>query len=154
KTANWPRQRSHIRIADSTNVTLRQFRIDSIDPNGVYDVNLEAQHGVSVAGGASHVLVEDVTVHGVYGDCVSVSATDVTVRRATCIGIGRQGMSITDGGDLLVEDSHIERVGRSAFDIEPIDRIGGGVAGVTVRNTTFVAPIANTILAWSGSGPI
>ena len=147
----WPRNRAHVRVRESKDITIRRLKVQSINTEATYERDLEAQHGFSI-GFSDNVLIEDAQVNDVFGDFVAIvkDATRVTVRRGQFTGAGRQGFSVNKGEDVLFEDFTMERVGRSGVDLEPFgDSV---IRRVTVRNGEFHTPIENRILANLGNG--
>jgi hypothetical protein len=151
KPVNWPRQRHHLRLIGSSNVTVRNLEIDGPNFNAAYDVRREGQHGFAVAA-SSNVLLDGVTVTDVWGDCVSFvgGSSVVTVQGGTFNGCGRQGFGIDQAEDVLLDGFLLTRVARSAVDVEP--QLTWEVHRVEVRNGTFRAPIANAVYAGLGTG--
>jgi hypothetical protein len=151
KQVNWPRQRHHIRLIDSHDVTIRGLNIDGPNTAATYSVTREGQHGFAVAA-SSNILLDGVTVTDVWGDCVSFvgGSSVVTVQGGTFNGCGRQGFGIDEADDVLLDGFAITRVARSAVDVEP--QLTWEVHRVEVRNGTFRAPIANAIVANLGTG--
>jgi len=151
KQVNWPRQRHHFRLYDAHDVTVHNLRIDGPNTAATYAVNREGQHGFAVAG-SSNILLVDVSVTDVWGDCVSFvgGSSQVTVQGGTFNGCGRQGFGVDEASDVLLDGFTLTRVARSAVDVEP--QLTWEVHRVEVRNGVFRAPISNVIFAGLGTG--
>jgi hypothetical protein len=154
KRANWPRARRHLSIR-SDDVTVRGLTIQGPNVDAVYLEDVELQSGVHIPDGVDRVTIEDVTVRNVYGDCVSLGlpepSADVAIRRLTCDGAGRVGVSIPAGTNVVLEDSTLRRIPRSAIDIEP--QLDAVVSGVVIRNNVIEAP-GGPVLSMQGTGTV
>lgn len=146
----WPRNRRHIAISGSTGITVRDLVIDGPDTEGTYDPALEGQAGF-VIGGSTDVTLERVAVREVWGDGVYVGGGSAAVRivDSTFDTIGRQGVAIVNGSDIVVERNRFDRVARSVFDVEPVRR--WKVEQVTLRDNA-VGEYGNFLLASGGGG--
>jgi hypothetical protein len=122
-----------------TGITVRNLVIDgSSTQSGVWRYNLEGGHGIRF-GGATGVLLDGVTIRNVTGDGLYIAggcgtpicpADNVTVRNSLIDGTGRNGVSITDGGNnVLIQNNTFRDIGYYTFDIEP-NGYGVGAAGV------------------------
>lgn len=119
KAATWPGTRRHVDVT-GTDVTIRGLTVDGPNAACAYSHSLEFQHGIALGTGT---LMEDVTVTEVHGDGVTSGdggGNGATVRSTTLDCIGRQGVGVTSGLDLLFDGLTISRVARSGFDVEPI----------------------------------
>lgn len=104
-----------------------------------YDKHFEAQHGITVLGARS-VRITNVIVRNVRGDFVYIGgrtgpSDGITVIDSTLENSGRQGISVTDATNVLVQGNQIGSIGRSLFDLEPNSRRN------VVRNISIVANI-------------
>jgi Right handed beta helix region len=126
------RQRSQLNIVDSENVTVRDLIVRGANPHAgvgaaAYQPDFEAQHAFSLHGDDG-VTLDHVQAYDVYGDFVYIGGTvgtpsrHITVRRSRFARNGRQGISITDGEDVLITGNEISDVRRSVFDLEPNKR--------------------------------
>jgi hypothetical protein len=106
-----------------------------------FDPTREHDHGVEVHG-ASAVVVENVTIERVAGDCVDVdrrrrtSSTLIAFIRSTCRDAGRQGISASDVEGLRVAEVRFERIEASAVDLEA--RRTGYIRDAMVEGNEFV----------------
>ncbi len=146
----WPRNRRHVAISGSTDITVRDLAIDGPDTDGAYDPALEGQAGF-VIGGSTDVTLERVDVREVWGDGVYIGGGSEAVRivDSTFDLIGRQGVAIVNGVDVVVERNRFDRVARSVFDVEPVRR--WKVERVTLRDNA-VGDYGNFLLASGGGG--
>lgn len=130
-------------------LTIRNLIIDGASTqSGVWRYALEAGHGIRF-GGAIRTLIEGVTIRNVTGDAVYLAggrlppdwtviraADDITIRNSIIDGTGRNGISITDGGNNVQIDHNLIRdIGYYTFDIEPNGHGLGGVGVDFVDNT-------------------
>jgi Right handed beta helix region len=164
-TTKGSRIRVHIGIADSENIIVRNLTVRGANPRAgatpdAYDPELEAQHGFSL-GSVRHVLLDKVQAYDVYGDFVYVSSTgrgpnrdqpsdNVAVVRSRFARNGRQGIAITNGRNVTVENNDISDVARSLFDLEPnVER--NSVRAVRIEGNTTGAAV-NFWIAAKGAG--
>jgi uncharacterized protein YjdB len=143
--------------------TLRNWILRGAQPNsganGLYDPDLEAQHGLLISG-VNGMLVEDVRITEVAGDFIYLTnrfannvnslSQDITIRRVTGRKASRQGVAVVGAARVLIEDSDFQDIRRSAFDIEP-NGARGSVQYLTVRRTIF-GTFRNDWVAGAGSG--
>lgn len=154
------RARSHWSIEGGSDIVIRDMTIRGPHPNGgtdasAYVMDLEAQHGINIWS-TKHVLIENNVITDVYGDFLYIGsqhggwALDVIIRGNTLERNGRQGIAITGGDEILIEDNHIQDVRRSVFDLEANGNTGGAT-NVTIRGN-YVGAKRLTWLANGGSG--
>ncbi len=153
----WPRQRAHWFIKNSTNIVLNGLTIDGPNSaagptNDAYKSEFEEQHGVMIYG-STNVAVENSTMQEPYGDFVSVfgGSKQVRIQGNTLDKTGRQGISIVNGSNVLIQNNTIKNVGRSMIDVEPAVA-SWQVKDVVIRNNTF-GPANGVFLASLGAGP-
>ena len=97
-------------------------------------------------------MLESVRISDTYGDAVYIvgGSTDVTIRGSTFERIGRQGVAVVNGRQVVVEDNEIRGVSRSVFDLEP----GGRSVAQDIRlRDNRVGDYGNFLLAAGGGGP-
>jgi hypothetical protein len=153
------RQRSQLSIIRSVDITVRDLIVRGANPRagvglGAYQANLEAQHAFSLHGDDG-VTLDRVQAYDVYGDFVYIGGTGtpsrhVTVVRSRFARSGRQGISITDGDDVLITGNEITDVARSVFDLEPNTR-ADEVRHIRIENNR-TGRATNYWLADKGSG--
>lgn len=125
------RNRSTLSIKRASNVVVRDLEVRG--PNRPFRPftdtarlrALQGQHGIHLTA-ASNVLIENVDVSGVRGDCVYVGgmravgpSRNVVVRTSTLSDCGRQGVAVTDARDVLVDGNEFGDTGMFSVDVEP-----------------------------------
>jgi chitodextrinase len=150
--------RSNLRFKDGGGHAVRGFTIEGgYTKAGTHDTSLQWSHGIDSVG-AQGLVVENVTIRNVGGDCVylglgSQRTVDAVVRNVTCQGTGRNGVSFVAANRSRVEGGSYSAIGFIAFDVEPNDIVGFGVDGATVDGPTvgsYYLDVAMVI----GSAPI
>lgn len=101
--------------------------LDGGRPPGVYNAVHEFEFGVDYRNGSG--TVEGCTIRNWGGDAVYMGyenyldplsiCHDVTVRRNVIDGIGRMGLALVAGKNILWEQNTLRRVALYAFDVEP-----------------------------------
>lgn len=156
--------RAHLRLVGGQDLSVQRLRITGANPHGgssrAFQEALQYQHGLDLRG-VSGVTVGEVLVESVYGDCFYVGqaadgtgdwSSDVTIRQSQCRGNGRQGVAITAGERIAVEDNHFSAVGLSAIDLEPNGTQDGARDVVITDNT--VAGTGQWFVAVLGEPPV
>jgi hypothetical protein len=156
--------RSHVFFLRGRNITVRNLVVRGAHRNGgtsegAYVPALEAQHGFRFEG-TQHVLLDGVTVTDVYGDFVYVGkdfetkewSQHVVVRRSTFARNGRQGISVTAGRYVTIEQNHISETRRATIDLEPNTR-SWGAEYIRITDNT-IGPGRLFFLAAHGEGPV
>lgn len=138
------RTRSILRIEGGSGFVIRDLVFTGANPaagtgDAAYRSSREAQHGVEILG-ANDITLDDIVVTDVYGDFVYIGGRNVrqpdrswqfswsegiVVRESRFVRNGRQGIAITAGSDVLIEDNVIKHTRRATFDIEPSGPRGG-----------------------------
>jgi hypothetical protein len=141
------RTRSHWRVRGGSNITFRGTRIRGAHPDAgthssAYVSDLEAQHGFDILG-VKGVVIEDCAISDVYGDFIYIGSRngwteDVRVSRCKMERTGRQGIAITGGRRIVIEESYLAEVRRSVFDLEA-NTDSGGAEYVTIRRNHVVS---------------
>ena len=157
--AEGDRNRDHLRIMGSSNITVRNLVVRGANPHAgaaadAYRANREAQHGFDLLG-VEGVLLDGVEAYDLFGDFVyiggaKVASAHVTVRNSHFERGGRQGISVTNGEDVVIEGNLIAGVPRSLFDLEPNSRTGRALHVQLIGNQT--GPAHNFWLASKGVG--
>jgi hypothetical protein len=135
---------SSLIIVSGIGVTVRDFNLVGNNPTpGVYRAGQEWAAGILTIGG-SHIEIANVTVGGVYGDCLKVgSGTDtVTFHDSMCTSVGRNGVSIISASNVTIQRVAFPMVGYCTFDIEP------NLSTESARNIKF---LDNTAGTWTNS---
>jgi hypothetical protein len=127
--------------------------------DGVFIAELEGQHGLLISG-VDGMVVEDVRITEVAGDFlyltnrftngVNTLNRDIEIRRVKGRKNGRQGVAVTGGVNMLIENNDFQDIKRSAFDIEPNGE-RGTVQHLTVRKNVF-GTFRNAWVAGHGAG--
>ena len=126
-------------------VTLRNFTLDGASSQpGVWRASLEAGHAIQLGGpirvSLVSMILRNVTGDGLYiagGASLFRPADGVTLTSSVIDGTGRNGVSITDGGNNVVIAGNVfRRIGYYTFDIEPNGHAELGLPGAV--NVDFV----------------
>jgi len=123
------RQRSQLNILNSSDITVRDLVVRGANPHAgvgpaAYQPALEAQHAFSLHAD-DNVTLDRVQAYDVFGDFVYIGGAGgtpsrhITVMHSHFDRSGRQGISVTDAEDVLIDGNAIADVGRSLFDLEP-----------------------------------
>jgi hypothetical protein len=135
-----------IRIANSTNTTIRGFKI--VGQNSQAGTTSacctdEGEHGIGIYS-SNDTLIDNMEISRVYGDCVYANAATVPggawsdgviFRDSTCTLTGRHGVGVIRGRDMLIERVTFDDIGFDVVDLEP-GAADGGAIGFTFRNNT------------------
>jgi hypothetical protein len=153
------RWRQHLAITNSSDIEIRNLRIDGAAQSCRYNSEWEGEAGVNVNGSSSNIALHGLTIRGTGGDAVSVGPAtgirDVTVASLSADCLGRMGMSVSGGAEnVTLRDSSFDRIGRSFFDIEPIP--GRHVQNVDVLQNTVGDHHLNTLSCggWGTNGDL
>jgi hypothetical protein len=144
-------------------VTLDNLTITGINPGG-YVTAGAFEAGVR-SDGVVHLNVSNVTVEGVYGDGVELTALrfdgdigsqiirpteDATIENVAVDGSGRQGMSLVSVNNATLVGVTLRHVGINAFDVEA-DQWNEGATNVTVDGCTVGGGIGGLFFANGGA---
>jgi hypothetical protein len=157
----WPRARSHVEITSSRNIVIRNLMVRGANPNagsekGAYVSAFEGQHGFDVRA-VDGLLLDRVTVTDTYGDLLYIAglqgevSRNIRVTNSHLERSGRQGIAITGGENVLVEDSYVGEVARTIIDLEP-NTASGRAWNIVLRRNTF-GPCRHLLLSAGGRGP-
>ena len=131
-------------LGGNTGIVIRNFTLVGNSPTpGVYQGGREGAHGILVDDGST-IDVSNVTVRGVWGDCLYVGgwADAVSFHDSTCESNGRNGVTITSGTNVTVQRVAFNKSGYTTFDIEP------NVSSEGARTIRF---LDNTAGTWTNS---
>ena len=67
-------------------------------------------------------------------------------------GAGRQGLGVSQGSDVRFQSNRVERVARSAVNIEPA--LDWNVRNVSVTGNDFYPPVGHSVFANGGGGAV
>jgi hypothetical protein len=118
-------QRRDLVISDSSDITVTGLTIEGPDASGHYSVIYANENGIQV-NASNRVLVEGVTVSGVYGDgmVVTGNSTDVTFEHDSVPLAGRNSISDYAGSAVTIADNTLGSCHFIHFDVEPF-RVNG-----------------------------
>jgi hypothetical protein len=133
------------RASASSGITIRDFTLRGNNPNGgtssAFRSGCEHQMGVAIYG-SSDVVITDVAISRVYGECVYVAegsggwAKDITFRNSSCSSTGRSGLAVVAGTRVTVANVAFDKIGMYVLNIEPNSSSGGGTY-VTFRDNNI-----------------
>jgi len=135
---------SSLFVVSGTGVTIRDFNLVGNSPTpGVYRGGQEWAHAFLTIGGGN-IEIANVSVSGVYGDCLKVAGGTNTVwfHDSTCTSVGRNGVSLIAGSNVTIQRVAFPKSGYCTFDIEP------NQSSESVLNTRF---LSNTAGTWTNS---
>ena len=154
----WPRHRDQWVVYNSINVTLRNLTVRGPNPNAglgdaAYVEALEGQAAVEFFGTVNSRL-ENCSLSDTYGDFVYIGkdATGTVVRGCTMARSGRQGITVSDAQNVLIDHNNISYVRRTAIDLEPWTP-EWAIQNVWIVNNTF-GPTRLCILGAKGEGDV
>ncbi len=114
----------------------------------------ESLHGFYI-GGATDVLIQDVSIRDVNGDCVYVGtdsgttwSRNVTFQDSTCTRTGRHGVGIIAGRNTLIQRVRFDEIGFMVVDIEPNRSVEGAIGTVFRNNTVGSYGLTNRYVSW------
>jgi hypothetical protein len=115
--------------------------IGSYAAGGSLTDSLQHAHGIDLRG--TSASINGVSVSRVAGDCVyfglgydNVTQSSGTVLDSSCTSIGRNGVSVTAGNNILIQRFSASQIGYEAFDMEPNSGPGNwGASNVTVDSS-------------------
>jgi hypothetical protein len=119
--------RKQLFIKGSTDIVVRNFTIQGVNTGRQFISLYAGQHGIHLDGD-QRVLIEHMTIKNVYGDWISVQSdhyvtwqwsSDITIQHNTFENAGRQGLSITSGQHVLIQQNTLNWAGQDLIDIEP-----------------------------------
>jgi hypothetical protein len=130
-------------FGQNSHITIRNFNLVGSNPNTttIYGGG-ENQHGVGIWGG-TYIEITGNRISKTYGDGVYVSGNDDThasadsvwVHDNTFTYVGRNGIALLAGTNVLVEGNSFDKVGIHVLDLEP-DWTYQANAYVTFRNNS------------------
>lgn len=142
--------RRAFRVVGGSDVTFEDMTIEGPNAAHVYDA-ARAFQGAIELDGTETALVDDVTVHDVFGDGITIDplrggadhnsghivrpSTNVTVEGSTIDGAGRQGIALVSVKGALITGDTFSHVALDTFDLEA-DQANEGAQNVWIRGTT------------------
>ena len=142
-------------------ITVANMTVLGANPDVTYVAALEAQHNFNLAG-VTNMLIENVSGGRTYGDFVYVGpqyagqvigSDHVTVRNSHFDRAGRQGMSITQGTNIVFDSNSLGNTARSIFDLEP-NSASGNIEHVTIENNSIGHSRLNFLANWGAASKI
>ncbi len=138
-------------------ITIRDFTLVGNNPHAgtarAFHGGAEHLAGVYL-GGATDVLIEDVSIRGFYGDCVYIGVSGstwsrgITFQDSSCTRTGRHGVGLIAGRDVVIQRVRFDKVAFMVVDIEP-DRSNEGVVGAVIRNNRVGSyGLTNQYVSW------
>jgi Ca2+-binding RTX toxin-like protein len=137
-------QRAIWRVIDSTGLVLRDMTVDgSYAFGGTFNYDLQHAHAIDLRGTSAEIA--NVTMSSVAGDCVyfglgytsALTRSSGSAHDSTCLRTGRNAVSVTAGNDIRVERVTTDKIGLTAFDVEPNAGPGWGAERVTFDSNTI-----------------
>jgi len=149
------RTRSMFKVTGGSNITIKNTIVQGGNPNAgigdaAYVEALEAQHAYEFLG-VKTALAENVQGYKTYGDFVYIgnNSNNITVHGSHFEKSGRQGVSVTSGTDIIIDNNYFGDIRRSLFDIEA-NSSTAVIKRVTFQRNT-VGPVRLTFFANQGS---
>jgi hypothetical protein len=138
-------------------ITIRDFKLVGSNSNAgttrAYGRG-EHLHGFYI-GGASDILIEDVTVRNFFGDCFYIGTNSgttwssrITIQDSTCDGTGRHGVGMIAGRNITVQRVRFDRIGLWVVDMEPDRRVEGTIGFRFRRNRIGTFGHTDRWLGW------
>lgn len=157
-SGSWPMDSIFALMDGDERIAVRDFTLVGNNPDAgtvdAFHAGDEHLHGFYL-GGASDILIEDVAISGVYGDCVYVGTDGGTTwserivfQDSTCTASGRHGVGYIAGRDVVVQRVSFDQIGMWVVDIEP-NRPSEGADGFLFRdNVVGTYGLTDEYLAW------
>jgi hypothetical protein len=156
----YPKGNAHWRFVGGSNISIQWMGVEGTNtvPDqradfGTYQVDFEFEHAYDLHG-VSNMVIEHTWADAIWGDGITFSGTDqwtpngcrlVRVSDFVVDRNGRQGITLANVDDAVLEDVEIWHSRRSGFDMEPPP---GGVHNVEIRSS-YVNPLG---LAFASAG--
>jgi IPT/TIG domain len=130
-------QRAIWRVIDSSGFVFHNMTIiGSYTKGGTLDSSLQHAHAIDLRGTSAEV--SSVSMSNLAGDCVyfglgysSATRSSGSVHDSTCVGTSRNAVSLTAADNVLVTRVTTDKIGLTAFDVEPNVGTGFGSNGAT-----------------------
>jgi hypothetical protein len=134
----------------NTDIVIRDFVLVGNDPTpGTFTEGQEGQANLQITG-TDRVEIYNITGSAAPGDFVFITRVrGAWVHDCRALTIGRNGVSVVSGSDILVERVALDVSGYCTFDVEP-DDAGDTCSNVTLRSCTAIS-WGNAFLAVEGS---
>ncbi len=156
--SQWPRHRAQWIVYNGSNITIRNLSVRGNDARGgqaddAYNGALEAQNGIEYAN-VRHGLIKNCQVSQTWGDGVYIGSDSdsVVVDGCNIHHTGRQGVTIADAHNIVVVNSTIREIRRTAVDLEPYT-MGHGVDNVWIARNHFEG-VRGLVIGSKGGGDV
>lgn len=136
--------RRQLYILSSGNLIIKNLHIAGLNPNvAQWHADREQEPGIWIDGGAN-IKIQNVTIRNTYGDGIKLGfrngvvapPSKITLDRVTIRGVGRNGIAIVSGHNILITRTTISDTGLHGIDLEP-DLAGADIHHVTVQSSTI-----------------
>jgi len=124
------------RVWNSTGITFNSMAI--VGPyasGGTFTSAYQHAHAVDLRG--TSASLSNLTLNNVSGDCVyfglgsdNVTKSSGTFSSSSCVGTGRNGVSVTAGQNITVSHVTLDKIGFETFDVEPNIGSGWGASNI------------------------
>lgn len=130
----------------SSNVAVSNMTLlGSYTSGGTLNDSLQHAHGFDLRG--TKADISNVTIRDMAGDCVyfglgydNITRSSGRFNSSTCDSIGRNGVSVTAGDNITIDNNSISSAGLDGVDIEPNQVSGNwGSDNVAVSNNIFAS---------------
>lgn len=136
-------QRAIWRVIDSSGFVFRNMTIiGSYANGGTLDSSLQHAHAIDLRGTSAEVA--NVSMSNLAGDCVyfglgysAATRSSGSVHDSSCVGTSRNAVSLTAADNVLVSHVTTNKIGLTAFDVEPNTGTGFGSNGATFDSNTI-----------------
>jgi hypothetical protein len=123
RAGSWTSASAMLKINAAEGVIISDVSVDGNDSTAVY-VPTSVRIGIQVAPGSENTAINGVDVYNVHGDGIYVGATGaapISTRITNCYITGnrRNGISVTNGSDVLVSGCTVADNYQNAIDVEP-----------------------------------
>lgn len=155
--------RTHLRVVGGSGLVIYDVEIAGANPHAglddrAYQVDLVGQHGIRLEGTTDLELAR-VQVSDIFGDFVYVGrSTDgrwterLWIHDSVFTRSGRQGIAVTAGRDVVIENNTITDTRRATVDLEP-NGASWGAENIHILNNQVGAGRL-LFLAAAGAGPV
>ena len=157
-TNKWPRHRDQFVVVNSDHVTLRNLTVRGANKgagmgDAAFVLAFEAQAGVEFYR-STNSLLENCSISYTYGDFVYIGmgSSGSVVQGCTMAHTGRQGITVSDAQNVIIDRNSITDVRRTAIDLEPYVA-GWSISNVWITNNTF-GPTRLNVLGAGTTGDV
>jgi hypothetical protein len=114
------RNRAHITVDECHRIVFNRLNVTGPNTNRSWVASLEAQHCFNVRR-SSDVIISNCELTEAFGDGVYVASgtNRIKIRNNHIHHIGRQGIAVVQGHDVLIKENRIGNIRRGIIDLEP-----------------------------------